>query len=83
MTTENTTQAATKTYDEIIALLQSNHFYPAKVITNDKITELRVDCPALILMDSKKLRLEQILEGCQVKVSPMKNEGYLLIKKIK
>mgnify|MGYP001616335865 CR=1 FL=1 len=73
------------TYENILGILKSNHFNPTRKTKDGKIIEIHVECPATILMDSKKARLEEILKEAAVDatVQAMSNEGYLLIKKIK
>ncbi len=71
------------TYEQIDGILQSNHFYPTKVMSGGKVTALQVECSATILMDSKMKRLEQIFKeaAADVRITPMTNEGYLLVQK--
>lgn len=71
------------TYEQIEAELRANHFYPVRITQDGQITALQIECPSLVTMDSKILRLKEILAEEKVKISGLKNEGYILIKKIK
>lgn len=72
-----------KTYEELIVILEANHFYPQKEVlvekSGKKITGLRIEV-APILQESKKARLEEVLAPYPVKVSRINNQDYLLVE---
>lgn len=53
------------TYDEIAAVLRSNHIYPnieeTVHLKGKSVTALIVECPAIILMDDKVKRIKEVL----------------------
>jgi len=69
------------TYESIISNLNKQNIFPDKLVNlKREIQELHVNCPATILMDSKVQRLKEVLKEYKVKISPMRNEGFVLIK---
>ena len=76
------------TFPAIIKILKSNHFYPRieETVKKNKnvITGLIVDCPALILMEVRVKRLQEILTENYVvgyKVYGLKNKGEIYIER--
>lgn len=70
-------------YKDLIKHLQDCHFYPDTVTKDGRITELQVNCPSLIRMDSIVQSLEKALVGSNVKISKEPNLGYIRITKNK
>ncbi len=75
------------TYTDIVGILKSSHFYPSPVqkAGSMEIQELHVDCPSIILMESRAQRVREVLEeaGADCRVDCMKNLGYILVRKMK
>lgn len=74
-----------KKYEEILEKLKNNHFYPDTETTigatSSKITSLRIYCPPILNVERKK-RIEEVLEGFNVKVEWFPNDQYIRIKLI-
>lgn len=69
-----------KGYDDLIAELKSNHFYPQMQVLNQVIVALHIECPGTILIDDKVSRLKEILGDWPVTIKKIPNEGQSYIK---
>lgn len=68
--------------EQIEEVLKANHFYPGKT-TEGKKQGLYLDCAAIILMDDRVARINDVLEsaGISCKVWGDKNKGVIYIEK--